>query len=78
MSRQFTLNISQVSQQVNSVVMGLAGARRIFELLDQTPETDEGYVTLVNAEIDENGNIAESDRRTENGLGGIRIRQTAR
>ena len=64
MSRQFTLNISQVSQQVNSVVMGLAGARRIFELLDQTPETDEGYVTLVNAEIDENGNIAESDRRT--------------
>ena len=64
MSRQFTLNISQVSQQVNSVVMGIAGAKRIFELLDQQPETDDGYVTLVNAEIDENGNITESEKRT--------------
>ncbi len=64
MSRQFTLNISQVSQQVNMVVMGVAGAKRIFGLLDQTPETDEGYVTLVNANIDENGNITESETRT--------------
>ena len=64
MSRQFTLNISQVSQQVNMVVMGVAGAKRIFDLLDETSETDEGYVTLVNAQIDENGNITESEKRT--------------
>ncbi len=64
MSRQFSLNIGQVSMQINSVVMGLAGAGRIFELLDQQPETDDGYVTLVNANIDENGVITESDSRT--------------
>ncbi len=64
MSRQFSLNIGQVSMQINSVVMGLAGAGRIFELLDEQPETDEGYVTLVNAKIDENGNITESAERT--------------
>ena len=64
MSRQFSLNIGQVSMQINSVVMGLAGAGRIFELLDEQPETDEGYVTLVNAKIDENGNINECAERT--------------
>ncbi|PWM50586.1 MAG: ABC transporter [Bacillota bacterium] len=64
MSRQFSLNIGQVSMQINSVVMGLAGAGRIFELLDEKPETDEGYVTLVNAKIDEDGNITESAERT--------------
>ena len=64
MSRQFSLNIGQVSMQINSVVMGLAGAGRIFELLDEQPETDNGYVTLVNANIDENGNITESKERT--------------
>lgn len=64
MSRQFTINIGQLSMQVNSVVMGTAGAKRIFELLDQQPETDDGYVTLVNAEIDEKGNIRESATRT--------------
>ena len=64
MSRQFSLNIGQVSMQINSVVMGLAGAGRIFELLDEQPETDDGYVTLVNANIDENGNITESSERT--------------
>ena len=64
MSRQFTNNISNMAQQMNSVVMGLAGADRVFQLMDEKPEEDEGYVTLVNAEIDENGNIAESDRRT--------------
>ena len=58
MSRQFSLNIGQVSMQINSVVMGLAGAARIFELLDEKPEADDGYVTLVNA------NIAESKERT--------------
>lgn len=65
MSRQFTLNIGQVSMQVNSVVMAIAGADRIFGFLDQKPETDEGYVTLVNAVIDENGKILrESPTRT--------------
>ena len=53
MTKQFTGNVSQVSHQINSVVMGLAGASRVFELLDEEPERDEGYVTLVNVkEID--------------------------
>ena len=64
MSRQFSLNIGQVSMQINSVVMGLAGAARIFELLDEKPETDDGYVTLVNANIAEDGTITESEERT--------------
>ena len=64
MTRQFTMSISQVSQQVNSVVMAMAGTERIFELMDEKPETDEGYVTLVNAKTDENGNITESEKRT--------------
>ena len=64
MSRQFSLNIGQVSMQINSVVMGLAGAGRIFELLDEKPETDDGYVTLVNANIAEDGTITESAERT--------------
>ncbi len=63
-SRQFTGNISQSSQQINSIVMGLAGASRIFDILDQTPETDDGYVTLVNYKTDENGNIVETAERT--------------
>ena len=64
MSRQFTLNIGQVSMQINSVVMAIAGAGRIFEFLANEPEADDGYVELVNAEIDENGNITESKERT--------------
>lgn len=64
MTKQFTGNINQLSQQINSVVMALAGADRIFTLMDQEPETDEGYVTLVNAIIDENGNITETDKHT--------------
>lgn len=64
MTRQFTMSISQVSQQINSVVMAMAGAERIFELMDEEPEADDGYVTLVNAVIDENGNITESEKRT--------------
>lgn len=64
MTRQFTMSISQVSQQINSVVMAMAGTERIFELMDEKPETDDGYVTLVNANIDENGNITESGKRT--------------
>lgn len=64
MTRQFTMSISQVSQQINSVVMAMAGTERIFELMDEKPETDDGYVTLVNANIDENGNITEGEKRT--------------
>ena len=64
MTKQFTGNVNTVSQQINSVVMGLAGAERVFELMDQEPEVDDGYVTLVNAEIDQNGNITETTKRT--------------
>ncbi len=64
MAKQFTGNINQASQQINSVVMGMAGASRVFDIIDAAPETDEGYVTLVNAEIDENGNITETEKRT--------------
>jgi len=63
-SKQFTNNIAQSSQQINSVVMGLAGASRIFTILDEESETDEGYVTLVNCNIDENGVITETEERT--------------
>ncbi len=63
MARQFTQNVSQVSQQINSIVMALAGASRIFDLMDQEEETDDGYVTLVNAkEVD--GEIVECEERT--------------
>ena len=64
MTKQFTGNINQLSQQINSVVMGLAGAQRIYDVMDETKETDEGYVTLVNAKVDEAGNITETDERT--------------
>lgn len=64
MTKQFTGNVNQVSQQINSVVMGLAGAERVFELMDTEPEVDDGYVTLVNAEIDKDGNITETEKRT--------------
>ena len=63
MTKQFAGNISQVSNQVNSVVMGLAGADRIFTLIDEEPEVDEGYVTLVNAR-EENGEIIECEEHT--------------
>lgn len=64
MSRNFTQSVSNVTQQINSVFIGLAGAERIFEIIDSTPERDDGYVTLVNAKIDENGVISESQERT--------------
>ena len=64
MTKQFTGNINQVSQQINSIVMGLAGAERVFALMDEEPEVDDGYVTLVNAEVDADGNITESEKRT--------------
>lgn len=63
MTRQFTGNISQISQHLNHIVMALAGADRIFEMMDEQPETDEGYVTLVNAkEVD--GKLVECAERT--------------
>lgn len=64
MTKQFTGSVNTLSQQINSIVMGLAGADRIFTLMDETPETDDGYVTLVNAKIDDNGNITETSERT--------------
>ena len=64
MTKQFTGNVNQVSQQINSIIMGLAGAGRVFSLMDEKPETDDGYVTLVNCKIDENGNITETAERT--------------
>lgn len=64
MTKQFTGNINQVSQQINAVVMGLAGASRIFELMDEKPETDNGYVTLVNVEKNADGSLKETDKRT--------------
>ena len=63
MTRQFAAQIGQVSNQINFVVMGLAGAERIFELLDEEPEQDSGYVTLVNMGV-EHGELVESERRT--------------
>lgn len=63
-SRQFSQPIVQVSQQFNSILMALAGAERIFEILDEKPEIDSGYVTLVNCTEDANGNIIETDKRT--------------
>ena len=62
-NKSFNMPISQVSQQFNSIIMALAGCDRIFSLLDETPETDEGYVTLVNAK-EENGNLTETRERT--------------
>ncbi|MGN0106358.1 MAG: ABC transporter ATP-binding protein [Hominilimicola sp.] len=63
MTKQFVGNINQVSHQVNAVVMGIAGTERIFELIDECPEQDEGYVTLVNA-CEKNGILTECDERT--------------
>ena len=65
LSRSFMNPISQISNQLNMVVMALAGAERIFKLMDEEPEVDEGYVTLVNAKYDENGELTESKERTE-------------
>lgn len=62
-NKSFNMPISQVSQQFNSIIMALAGCDRIFSLLDESPETDEGYVTLVNAK-EENGKLAETPERT--------------
>ena len=63
-TRSFSMPITQVSQQLNSVLTALAGAERIFRVIDEKPEPDEGYVTLVNADISADGRITETDRRT--------------
>ncbi len=64
MTKQFTGNFNNLSQQLNAIVMALAGAKRIFALMDQEPEADNGYVTLVNADVHEDGSVTESDHRT--------------
>ena len=64
LNKSFTNPITQVSQQINFVVNAAAGAQRVFDLMDQEPEKDEGYVELVNAVEDENGNLTESPVRT--------------
>ena len=64
MAKQFTGNVNQASQQINAVVMGMAGGARLFEMMDEAPEADEGYVTLVNAKYDENGDLTETSERT--------------
>lgn len=63
-NRSFNMPINQVSQQFNSIIMALAGAERIFRLLDEKPETDEGYVELVNAKEEADGSLTESEKRT--------------
>ena len=64
LSRSFNMPISQISNQINAIVMALAGAERIFTLMDEAPEQDEGYVTLVNARVDPDGTIHECPERT--------------
>ena len=64
LNKSFSQPISQVSQQLNSIIMALAGAERVFSLLDEEPEVDDGYVTLVNAIEDEEGNIKECEEHT--------------
>lgn len=64
LNRSFTMPINQISMQFNSIIMALAGAERIFKLMDETPETDQGYVELVNAREDGQGGLVESAERT--------------
>lgn len=64
MARQFANQFNQVSQQANSIIMAMAGTKRVFDLIDQDSEVDDGYVTLVNANIADDGTITESEKRT--------------
>ena len=64
MDRMFTNNVSNFSQQVTFIVMGMAGASRCFDIIDEAPEMDDGYVTLVHTKKDENGNLVETEERT--------------
>ena len=63
-SRQFTGNVNQLTMQINAVVMAGAGAQRVLSLIDEKPETDDGYVTLVNCRIEEDGTVVETEERT--------------
>ena len=64
MAKQFTGNVNQIAQQINAIAMAMAGAERIFQLIDEEPEEDEGYVTLVNAKTGTDGSITESEQPT--------------
>ncbi len=64
LSRNFAMTVNQMSQQISMIAMGLAGASRVFTLMDEEPETDEGYVTLVNAIEDETGELIETEKHT--------------
>ncbi len=64
-TRNFIMPFSQISQQMNAIIMALAGAQRIFDMMDETQETDEGYVTLVNARYNHDGELVECAERTE-------------
>ena len=64
LSRNFNQPINQISQQFNAIIMAMAGAERVFELMDEEPETDDGYATLVNAHVGEDGTVTESAERT--------------
>ena len=64
LNKGFNMPISQVSMQANSIIMALAGAERIFKMMDETPETDEGYVTLVNAKYGPDEQLVETEERT--------------
>lgn len=64
MTKQFTGNLNQLTQQLNAIVMAVAGANRIFDLMDEQPETDDGYVTMVNAKYNADGTLTETDERT--------------
>ena len=63
-NRQLNMPINQISMQINSIIMALAGGDRIFKLMDEQPEVDQGYVTLVNAKRNEDGSVSETDERT--------------
>ena len=76
-NKSFNMPINQVSQQLNAIVMAMAGAERVFRLLDEEPEEDNGYVTLVNA-TEKDGKLVESEKRTGHWRGNIPIRRTVR
>ena len=64
LNKNSTQPVSQISQQLNSIVMAMAGARRIFDLMDEEPEEDDGYVTLVNVREESDGTLTETQERT--------------
>lgn len=64
LNKSFTMPVTQISQQINAIVMAAAGADRVFTMIDEKPEEDEGYVELVNAKKDANGNLTETEERT--------------